>query len=59
MKIEDFLEKLVEEAKIFGWDGDYIEISAFVKAVHLKYGIEVPDLEPYPYDDEDNLICTK
>lgn len=46
MNDEEFLARLAKEAREFGWSGDYIEIEAFVSALHEKYNVPCPDLEP-------------
>lgn len=43
---------LVEEARQYGWCGDYSEVTAFIEQLHIKYDVEVPDLEPYPVKDD-------
>jgi hypothetical protein len=44
---KEFLAKLVEIAKLYGWHGDYIEIGEFVSELHRYGEMPVPDLEPY------------
>lgn len=52
-KDKEFLAKLVELAKTYGWLGDYIEVSYFVEWVFDEMGEDCPDLEPFPegYND--------
>ena len=47
----EFLEKLVEISRMYGWEGDYIEIQVFVEDMHRYGGVELPILEPYEIDD--------
>jgi hypothetical protein len=42
-----FLTTLTEAAKMFGWDGDYIEVESFVKYCFDLAGLPRPDLTPY------------
>ena len=47
---DEFLKQLVEEAKLYGWDGDYTEVRWFVEAVFRRRGKQPPrpdELEPY------------
>lgn len=51
----EFLEELRERARLFGWDGDYIEVANFVRALYQEAGLPKPskeELEPYPCEDE-------
>jgi hypothetical protein len=43
----EFLDKLLEIGKLYGWSGDYHEISEFIKHLHKLYGIDEVDTEPY------------
>ena len=45
----EFLAKLKEVGRLYGWDGDYVEIGGFIMALHLKRNIELTneDIEPY------------
>lgn len=49
---DDFLAKLTEAAKLYGWRGDYVEIGAFVEELHKDVGKEPPFIEPYEVADE-------
>lgn len=51
--IEDvvFIQRLIHEARVIGWGGDYIEIFKFVQAVAYDYGIQIEDDELEPYDN--------
>ena len=44
---KEFLDKLLEIGKLFGWSGDYIEISNFIEELHRYHGINKVDTEPY------------
>lgn len=50
---DEFLEKLVEIARIYGWSGDYIEIGQFIIYLHKIAGINIShkDIEPYEEDE--------
>ena len=43
----EFLITLLEVSKLYGWDGDYFEISNFVEELHKIKGIENGIVEPY------------
>lgn len=47
----DFLEKLAEIAKLYGWAGDYFAISQFVRECYGIAGIVPPNLDPYKPED--------
>ena len=49
----EFLNKLVEIARIYGWSGDYMEIGEFIMYLHKIAGIKIThkDIEPYEYDE--------
>lgn len=50
----DFLERLTERARSYGYQGDSVCIRDFVRWCHEEYGERQPtdeELEPYPYDD--------
>lgn len=49
-----FLETLKEVAKIYGYDGDYIEISRFVEYLFVIGHVELPDMKPY--DDIEAIL---
>jgi len=45
-----FLEELVEQARKYGWDGDYVEVKDFVRSCFREKGEKPPteeELEPY------------
>lgn len=44
---KEFLDKLVEIGKLYGWKGDYHEIVDFIEELHNYHGIGVGDMEPY------------
>jgi len=46
---KDFLDKLTEVAKLYGWAGDYVEIDSFIRYLCLYTDTPIPDLEPYEY----------
>lgn len=48
----EFLDTLTELAKVYGWEGDYIEIHSFLEWAHKQYCIKPPDLECYHPEDE-------
>jgi len=49
----DFLLTLTEVAKLYGWSGDFCEISSFVEELHKFNGIEIENLEPYEIEEDD------
>ena len=44
---KDFLDELTERCKIYGWNGDYVEIIQFVESLYKEAQIDIPNLEPY------------
>ena len=46
---DEFLNKLLEVGKLYGWSGDYVEIGNFIEELHRKKGITIPneDLQCY------------
>jgi len=52
---KDFLAKLKEIAKLYGWNGDYTEIKDFVSYLYSVHGIEITQEELEPYDLKDNI----
>lgn len=48
---KEFLDKLLEIGKLYGWNGDYIEISSFIEDLHEYHGIKKVDTEPYEHCD--------
>lgn len=53
---DDFLTKLVDIARIYGWSGDYIEVENFIEFTYNARGLKMPDVTPYESDVNDNLI---
>lgn len=49
---KEFLAKLVEVGKLYGWSGDYAEISGFIRELHGYVGIENVDTEPYGLEND-------
>ena len=51
--IEDvvFIQRLIHEARLIGWGGDYVEIFKFVEYVADGYGIQIEDDELEPYEN--------
>jgi len=43
----EFLETLGEVAKLYGWSGDYVEISNFVESLYEIKNIKHISEEPY------------
>ena len=55
INVETFLNRLIDLARRYGHDGDYIEIRKFVKWCFEENGREPPTdemLEPYPVVEE-------
>ena len=46
--VESYLAWLVEDAKTYGHDGDYVAVCDFVRWSHEEHGRTCPDLTPYP-----------
>jgi hypothetical protein len=44
---KDFLDKLLEIGRLYGWLGDYCEIGSFIQTLHIYHGIEDVNTEPY------------
>jgi hypothetical protein len=44
---KEFLDKLLEIGKLYGWSGDYVEIGSFIEELHRLGGIDNVDTEPY------------
>ncbi len=56
LKIPDeimFLIQLREAARHYGWSGDYVEISAFVKNLYARAGLPITDADLEPYSECD------
>jgi hypothetical protein len=49
---KEFLEKLTEVARLYGWRGDYCEIRWFMESLHERAELDIPELEPYDLTDE-------
>ncbi len=47
----EFLEELRERVRCYGWQGDYIELEAFVRDLYDEAGAECPDMTPYGAED--------
>ena len=48
----DFLERLIERARSYGHQGDYVCVRDFVRWCHTEYDEQPPpdeELEPFPY----------
>ena len=43
----EFLTTLLEVSKLYGWSGDYVEISRFVEELHGIKGIKIGEVECY------------
>jgi hypothetical protein len=52
MTDKEFLERLLKEARIYGWDGDYVEVRDFVRATFRRLGKVAPTIEAMePFED--------
>jgi len=49
---KEFLIKLTEIGRLYGWAGDYVEIGSFIKTLHRYAEVEVPITEPYDLTDD-------
>lgn len=47
----EFLNKLAEVGRLYGWRGDYVEIGGFIEELHREKGIVV-NTEPYELKGE-------
>lgn len=49
----EFLNKLLEIGKLYGWSGDYHEIGEFIINLHKYKNIDISDndIEPYELTD--------
>jgi hypothetical protein len=45
-----FLTELREQARRYGWSGDYVEIVGFVKQVYAQAGVPITDADLEPYN---------
>lgn len=43
----EFLSTLLEVSKLYGWNGDYIEIAGFVEGLHEIKGIKIGTVQCY------------
>jgi hypothetical protein len=50
---DEFLKKLVEIARIYGWSGDYMEIGQFIMYLHKIAGINISHKDIEPYEDDE------
>lgn len=51
----DFLERLIERARSYGHQGDYVCVRDFVRWCYEEYGEQPPideELEPFPCEEE-------
>lgn len=54
---QEFLNKLIDLAKTYGWSGDYHQVAHFVRWCHYVLGKpHVDDLNPYDTDIEVKYI---
>ena len=50
---DDFLSRLLEIGRLYGWKGDYIEIASFIEDLHRFHEIDKIDTTIYDvWDDE-------
>lgn len=49
---EVLIADLIELARIYGWQGDYLEVEEFVKWVIDQLDRDSSDYELEPYDDD-------
>lgn len=49
-----FLDRLLQEAESYGWDGDFTEVVSFVRAVYQKYGAKCPPMCGYKRLEKEN-----
>ena len=49
---KEFLDKLLEIGKLYGWSGDYVEIGYFIEKLHRYHGVENIDTIPYDLNGE-------
>jgi len=48
---EEFLNVLVEAARVVGHSVDYVEVESFVREVYNIAGKQCPNLDPYEEED--------
>lgn len=44
---KEFLDRLAEIAKLYGWSGDYHEIRDFIECLYELNESDAPNLDPY------------
>ncbi len=49
---KEFLDRLAEIGRLYGWSGDYCEIRSFIKELHRYHGIDQGDSECYDLEDD-------
>jgi hypothetical protein len=49
---KEFLARLLEISKLYGWNGDYVEIGSFIRELHESFGIDNADITPYDLDND-------
>lgn len=47
---EDFLKRLAEIGRLYGWSGDYCEIGDFIMELHRIGGVDISHEDIMPYD---------
>tara|TARA_R110000772_G_scaffold53717_3_gene122793 strand:+ start:685 stop:888 length:204 start_codon:yes stop_codon:yes gene_type:complete len=50
---EEFLVRLTEIARLYGWRADFIEVASFIEDLYEEAEIELPELQPYDIDFSD------
>jgi peptidyl-tRNA hydrolase len=50
-----FLIEVREAARRYGWTGDYVEVSNFVKHLYARAGVPITEAELEPYPDEEGI----
>ena len=56
----DFLERLIERARSYGHQGDYVCVRDFVRWCHEEYDERPPtdeELEPFTYENDEENKC--
>lgn len=46
-----FLSKLTKIARLYGWEGDYVEVRGFVEYLFVNRDKAVPETEPFNVTD--------
>lgn len=49
---QEFLNKLINLARTYGWEGDYLEVSQFVRWCHYFLGTPLIEVDLTPYDSD-------